>query len=186
MGVRVPVPEACCLRMPRIPERALFTVRVSIRERTISGILLQRRMPDGTLRFVCTNELGVVYFDLGFGAAGQVTIHAALDGIPRKALLGELARDIRMVWQIGTHPGALAAWDSGAGWILGQSRGHERYLYHYAVDCESWVRCERLRTGRSQSSASRSLDPTGYLTGLHLENERIGLTLELKRYDDSQ
>jgi len=154
--------------------------------REFSGILLQRRMPDGSNRFVCTNEVGVVFFDLGLDSNGKASVYSSIDGMPRRALVGDLARDIRMVWRIGVDDVAWAREADGSGWVMSGPPGRERYLYRFPVDCIGLVRCERMNGRKVRSVAVPRIDREGWLSGLNLENKGIGMNLSLQRYEDHE
>lgn len=73
-----------------------FTASIDVRGHHLSGLLLIKKMPDGSDRVVFTNELGVSFFDFEFSDSGFKVIQV-IDKLNIKAVMNTLKQDFELL-----------------------------------------------------------------------------------------
>ena len=81
-----------------------FTAAVDVQGHHLSGLLLIKRMPDGSDRVVFTNELGVSFFDFEFSESGFKVIQV-INKLDVKAVLNTLKQDFELLLLKGAQAG---------------------------------------------------------------------------------
>ena len=71
----------------------LYRTEVDIMGRPLSGLLLIKALPDGTMRVVFTNEIGVKFFDFSFGKQ-KFEVISCIDQLNKKVVINQLRQDI--------------------------------------------------------------------------------------------
>ncbi len=77
--------------------KVMYSAYVDVTKHHFSGILLMRLLPDGGTRIVFTNEVGVKFFDFGFGTDGTFTKFYVLDKLNKKIVINALRNDLNLI-----------------------------------------------------------------------------------------
>ncbi|HRI33374.1 MAG TPA: hypothetical protein PLD02_06450 [Saprospiraceae bacterium] len=74
----------------------VFNTNIEILNKNLSGLLLLKKMPDSTTRFVFTNEFGNTYFDFQF-TQNQFKIISIIDYLDKKPVINQLKTDLGLL-----------------------------------------------------------------------------------------
>jgi len=99
-------PTRCVQQFIPHYQRNWFTASIDVQGHHLSGLLLLKRMPDGSDRIVFTNELGVTFFDFEFSAGDFKVIHV-IDKLNVTAIINTLKQDFELLLLSGLEKEAV-------------------------------------------------------------------------------
>lgn len=74
-----------------------FTGTVDVIGRHLSGLLLIKKMENGSERVVFTSEAGVTFFDFEYLQDGTFKTHQIMDAMDKKAVVNTLRKDFSLI-----------------------------------------------------------------------------------------
>ena len=89
---------------------AWYKAGVDVMGRYVSGLLLVKEMPDGSTRFVFTNEAGITYFDFSYDSTGRFIKNHVIRQMDKKPVITTLRKDFELWLGIPFRDKALTAW----------------------------------------------------------------------------
>ena len=77
--------------------RGWYSAKIDVYEKHLSGLLLIKNMPDGSVRLVFTNEAGISFFDLEFDAHGKFSVKKIIRQLDRGPVINTLKTDFALL-----------------------------------------------------------------------------------------
>ena len=75
----------------------LYKAEINVIGNYLSGLLLIKKMPDGSTRMLFSNEMGFKFFDFEFSRDGGFKVYYILKKMDRKAVVKTLKKDFELV-----------------------------------------------------------------------------------------
>jgi len=88
---------ACLYKFVPAFSSTLYKADVNIIGKNLSGLLLIKKMPDSSVRFLFSNEPGLTFFDMGFAKDGTFKVYKILKKMNKKAVIKTLRKDFEMI-----------------------------------------------------------------------------------------
>lgn len=137
-----------------------FTASVDVVGKHLSGLVFVKKMEDKSYRVVFTNEVGVKFFDFGFGVDGSFRVHDVISQLDRKPVINTLRKDFELLLGIPFRK-APESWISGDRIYYGVRQKKE--VAYFITDRE----CASLQGIELGSSRKRKVTVT--VSGKQLE-----------------
>jgi hypothetical protein len=92
-------PDNSCIQKlsPKGINSSWFTASIDVVGKHMSGLLFIKKMDDQSYRVVFTNEMGVEFFDFGFGASGAFKVYDVIPQLDKKAVINTLRKDFELM-----------------------------------------------------------------------------------------
>jgi len=140
--------NGCVERFKPAFNSALYNTQVNVVGRHLSGLLLFKLMPDSSLRVVFSSEMGVKFFDFGFGNDGSFKVFQVMRQLDKKTVIKTLKSDFELILMRDLRTGDLTNKEqivkqdsSGNTWYGFNSAGETHY-YIMSPGCDSLLRIE--------------------------------------------
>jgi hypothetical protein len=78
-------------------DHVVYRTSVEVVGKHLSGLLIFKKMPDSSVRIVFSNEMGLSFFDLGFGADSGFTVYQIVPQMDKKPLILTLQKDFELL-----------------------------------------------------------------------------------------
>ena len=76
---------------------ALYNANIEVVGNHLGGLLLIKKMPDSSIRFVFSNEMGYSFFDFEFAQSGLFKVHSIIKKLNKKLVIKTLQHDFELV-----------------------------------------------------------------------------------------
>lgn len=161
--------------------RALYSTKVDVAGRHLSGLLLMKVMPDSSTRLVFSNEMGFKYFDFEFSAAGVFKVYYILPQMDKKPVLTTLRKDFELVLMQHLDAGKSFARKKDGLVYHGfpQSRGNNYYITDSV--CGQLVRLERASSKKPVVTAVMQHYTAGMPDTIGISHQGFEFTIGLKK-----
>lgn len=162
--------------------KVMYSAYVDVTKHHFSGILLMRSMPDGSTRIVFTNEVGVKFFDFGFGQDGTFTKFYVLDKLDKKIVINALKNDLNLILLHPTLINARILTDGNNNYIsIPNKKGNDYYITDNS--CTNLVRIEKA-SKRKPVVIAEMLNYTNYLPdSINISHRNFKFNIALKRVE---
>jgi hypothetical protein len=158
----------------------LYTARVDVVGRHLSGLLLMKVMPDSSTRVVFTSETGFKFFDFEFSANGQFRVYQVIKEMNKKAVIKTLRKDFELVMLRNTPAaGAYIVKKNGLNYYaFPQQKGVNYYVTDSA--CTQLVRMERASKRKAVVEAIMQQYVNGVPDTIGITHKNFNFTIGLK------
>ena len=182
-GLR-PAPQDpdCAVKLRPAITLAYYRVDVDLMGRPLNGILVVKRMDDGSLRLVYTNGMGVTYFDMGHRDGEGFTVHRILEQLDKEAVVRTLEKDMKLVWMLDIPDSGLTTLSrEGVKYQLWQE-GNDHYYYLTQDDCGRLLRAERASSRKTIVVAETFGRVDGVPDSVSLTHHNLDMTIHMKHF----
>lgn len=93
----VQIDITCIHKFKPVFQSDWYNTSVDVVGKHLSGLILFKHMPDGSVRVVFTNEAGVKFFDFGFRDDGTFTIYHIIKQLNKKPVVTALQKDFELL-----------------------------------------------------------------------------------------
>jgi hypothetical protein len=136
--------EASCLaNFKPVFSKVLYSTRIDVTGRHLSGILLIKTMPDSSTRLLFTNEFGFKFFDFAYAANGEFKVMYIIKQMNKKPVIKTLRKDFELLLMqhLNYSDAIVLKKDSNRYYGFPQKKGY----YYYITDstCTHLIRMER-------------------------------------------
>ena len=161
----------------------LYRTEVDVVGRHLGGLLVIKTMPDSSIRLVFTSEMGLTFFDFGFAADGQFTVHHILHQMDKKAVITTLRKDFGLVLWEHTEDTRLLTLTDGRDRYYGfpQEKGVNYYITDTA--CSHLLRAERASRTKTIVTAQLLDYSNGIPDSIFISHKQFHFTIALKRLE---
>ncbi len=90
--------DPSCLRnFQPVFSKVLYSTRIDVTGKHLSGILLIKTMPDSSTRLLFTNEFGFKFFDFEYAANGDFKVQYIIKQMNKKPVIKTLRKDFELL-----------------------------------------------------------------------------------------
>ncbi len=160
--LKVSDPDTDCLNTLKPEfEKVLYNTSVDVVGNHLSGLLLIKKMPDGSTRMVFSNEMGMTIFDFEFFVNEFRVLHC-IKKLNKKPVIRALKKDLGMIIQAGYNYNSVKYFQSDSLLYFGFPDGVE---FTYLITDKY---CSYLKSMEAASRQKRKviLNFTGFKAGL--------------------
>lgn len=163
-----------------------YTTTVDVLNNHLSGLLLFKKMPDGSTRLLFSNEMGVKFFDFEFDTAGNFKVHHIMQTMNKKAVIKTLRKDFELVLFMHTDPQNSSVLRDSlyTYYAFPQEKGSNYYIT--ANDCSSLVRMERGSKKKPVVEAVMKDYKNGMPDTIGISHKNFKFDISLKRLENAQ
>ncbi|MCD6010489.1 MAG: hypothetical protein K0Q79_351 [Flavipsychrobacter sp.] len=164
--------------------KVMYSAYVDVTKHHFSGILLFRLMPDHSTRIVFTNEVGVKFFDFGFGQDGTFTKFYVLDKLDKKIIVNALRNDLNLILLHPTLTNAKVLTDGTNNYItVPNKKGNDYYITNNS--CTNLVRIEKA-SKRKPVVVAEMIDYNNSLPdSINISHKNFNFNIALKRTENN-
>ena len=173
----------CVQKFKPVFVSALYNTRVNVVGKHLSGLLLIKTMPDGSIRMVFSNELGFKFFDFGFLANGDFVVYAIIKQMNKKAVIRTLRKDFELVMMrhLDTANGSVKK--EGDLIYYSFPQGKEFNYYITRARCSELVRVENASKRKTKVQVIMQHYIDGVPDTIGITHKNIHFNIGLKRLE---
>ncbi|HMJ45766.1 MAG TPA: hypothetical protein VK498_00455 [Ferruginibacter sp.] len=159
---------------------ALYNTKVDVIGNHLSGLLLIKKMPDSSTRFVFSNEMGFTFFDFGFSRGGDFRVYSIINKMNKRAVVKTLRKDFELILMNSVeYPASTRKVNGLLYYVYPQSKGYNYYITDSTS--QKLVRLERA----SKSKTVVEVIMKDYINGIPdtigISHKTFAFTIGLKR-----
>lgn len=173
---------ACLLKFKPNFTKALYSTKVDVIGKHLSGLLLVKAMPDSSsTRLVFSNEMGFKYFDFEFSAAGVFKVYYILPQMDKEAVLITLRKDFELLLMqhLDTEKAFVLKKDGLFYYGFPQTKGNNYYITDSA--CQQLTRLERASKRKPVVTAVMQNYAGGMPDSIGISHTKFNFTIGLKK-----
>jgi hypothetical protein len=160
-----------------------FDATVDVVGNHISGLILFKKMPDGSMRVAFTSKTGLKFFDFEFKPNGDFHVYYVIEQLDKKAVIKTLRKDFEVIMMksLNNKP-VLAFTDHTYNWyaIPNSQKGMDYYVTK--PDCSELVRIENA--GRKKALEVRFSNFDSQIPGkIHLRHFTFKMEINLTKLE---
>lgn len=163
-----------------------YTTTVDVLNSHLSGLLLFKKMPDGSTRLLFSNEMGVKFFDFEFDTAGNFKVHHIMQKMNKKAVIKTLRKDFELVLLIHTEPQGSSVLNDTlyTYYAFPQEKGSNYYVT--SKDCSTLIRMERGSKRKPVVDAVMKNYKDGMPDTIGISHKNFKFDISLKRLENAE
>jgi len=163
--------------------RALYSTKVNVVGKHLSGLLIIKTMPDSSIRMVFTNEAGFSFFDFGF-RGDDFTVYHIVEQMDRKAVVKTLRKDFELILMQHIDEVSSNMLKDGREYYHVFQRKGDYYYYITDSACSKLIRMERWSRRKKVMEAIAVDYMMGIPDSIGIKHNNFDFTIELKRIYD--
>ena len=160
---------------------ALYKTQVYVTSHYLSGLLLIKTMPGGSIRMVFSNEVGIKFFDFEFLPDGGFKVYAIIKQMDKKPVITTLRKDFELVLMRHMEQGNILQDDHHLYYKFPQVKGANYYITGKTGD--TLVRMERSSKSKPVVEAIMRNYHNGIPDTIGIEHKNFKFTIGLKRIE---
>jgi hypothetical protein len=178
---KVQADPSCLLQFKPVFTKALYSTKVDVVGKHLSGLLLVKAMPDSSTRLVFSNEMGFKYFDFEFSAAGVFKVYYILPQMDKKAVITTLRKDFELLLMehLDLEKGFVRKKDGLFYYGFPQAKGNNYYITDSS--CRQLVRLERASARKTVVTAVMQRYADGMPDSIGISHAKFNFTIGLKK-----
>lgn len=171
--------EACAAKiLPRYISTSWYNASIDVMGNHMSGLLLLKNMPDSSIRVVFTNEVGVTFFDFGFGKDGGFMVYHAVSKLNKKAVKETLRKDFALILCLPFKSKAYDRFTAGDEIYFRVRQKNEMAYFITNKDCAS---LQRMEWGTARKTIATVKTPgSGYPSPEIIELAHLNFNMQIK------
>ena len=150
--------------------------------RYISGLLLIKKMPDSSHRFVFTNEAGVKFFDFEF-SGNRFTVHQVIRQLDKKAVVNTLRKDFEMLLMVPVMAGDVKQFQRGHVIFHGFRKNKEINYFVTDWDCTALLAIEKASDRKKKVVVQLFNRQDNVPDSVSIQHFLINMQINLKKLD---
>jgi hypothetical protein len=159
-----------------------YRVDVDLMGRPLNGILVVKRMEDGSLRMVYTNGMGLTFFDMGHRDGEGFTVYRILEQLDKDAVVRTLEKDMKLLWMLDIPDSGLTTLSrDGVKYHLWKE-GKDHYYYLTEGECGHLLRAERASSRKTIAVAETFGLVNAMPDSVSLTHHNLDMTIHMKRF----
>jgi hypothetical protein len=133
---------------------------------------------------VFTSEMGLSFFDFGFGPVNGFTVHRIIPQLNRDPVIRTLRKDLTLLWMISLQASNHSGFSrEGLDYHLFR-QGEDHYYYVLDKNCGGLLRMERASSRKTVALATVSYLQPGQLDSASIRHLNTRFSIALKRLQD--
>jgi hypothetical protein len=120
----------------------LYKANVQITGKSLSGLLLFKKMPDSSTRVVFSTETGFKFFDFSFGVAENFKVYYVIPQLDKKIVLNALQNDFDLLLMRWSADAEKFAATMNQQLYAGFKNGSKIFYYVTDSSCTKYYRAE--------------------------------------------
>lgn len=173
----------CLQKFQPVFSTALYNTSVNVIGKHLSGLLLFKQMPNGSIRVVFSSEMGIKFFDFEFSRQGDFKVYYILKQMNKKAVLKTLRKDFAMVLMqnISTDLSHTLADQQNKYYVFPKEK--ESIYYITDAECEQLVRIEITSKRKVKVQAIMQHYVNGLPDTIGITHRNFNFNIGLKRLE---
>lgn len=171
----------CVKNFAPVFKHVIYRTSVDVVGRHISGLLVVKIMPDSSVRFVFTNEMGFSFFDLGFLQGNQFKVFSIMPQMNKKSVIKTLRKDFGLILFRNMDAGKYFSLKDGNEIYHGftQSKG----VNYYVTDttCHSLIKMQRASNRKAVMEATMDVHQDREPDSILIRHLNFNFTISLKK-----
>ena len=161
----------------------LYKAQVDITGRSLSGLLLIKKMPDTSTRIVFSTETGVKFFDFEFRENGEFKVIDILKKLNKKPVVTALKQDFELLLlsERGKIPVTTLSKDEYL--YHGYKKGKKRAWYLTDKNCQQLVGAELSSTRKPLVRLNYYYQGTGNPDSILIKHLNFSFNIALKKLE---
>jgi hypothetical protein len=137
------IEKTCLLKFKPAFTSILYSAKIDVTGKHLSGLLLIKKMPDSSSRIVFSNEMGFTFFDFEFTSAGNFNIHSITRQMDKKAVIKTLRKDFELVLMVNLDSNSSYSFKDNS--VLYTAFPQTKGTYYYCTDtgCTQLIKMQR-------------------------------------------
>lgn len=166
-------------------QTVFFEAEVGILSHEFSGILIMKKMPDSSIRFVFSTKPGIKLFDFEFSKASGFRVFYIMDQLDKKAVIKTLRKDFELLLFMNTDPkkGYLLRDSAHFYYAFPQESGTNYYITDSS--CSLLYAMERASDKKVIVEVKMNNYHQGMPDTIGIEHKNIHFTIGLKKMNDA-
>lgn len=159
----------------------MYTTQVNIVGNYLSGLLVIKTMPDSSIRFVFTSEMGLSLFDFEFAVDGDFRVHYIIKKMNRKAVIKTLREDFELVLmrQLNMQTAHIFRSNDRIYYAFPQKKGSNYYITD--LNCDTLTAIEKASKRKAVVKVVMQDYHGGVPDIIGITHTNFHFTIELKR-----
>lgn len=159
----------------------MYSTRVNITGNYLSGLLMIKKMPDGSTRFVFTSETGPSLFDFGFASDGDFKVYYIMKKLNRKAIIKTLRQDFELVLmqEVSTQTATIFKNGDRIYYAFPREKGSNYYITD--PDCTELIGIEKASGRKALVNVLMKNGKDGIPDTIGISHANFHFTIGLKR-----
>jgi hypothetical protein len=167
---------------PRGLSTSWYDAGVDVAGKHISGLLLVKNMPEGSIRLIFTNEAGVTFFDFEFSDNQSFKVHKVMRQLDRKPVLKVLSRDFALILQRYFRGKPAQTFENQLGQLyFAYPAGNETAYLIVASDCVSLEGFQMGSRRKRKTSVVYYGNDVISPDSIHLKHHTFNMDIKLRK-----
>lgn len=158
-----------------------YNATVDVIGKHISGLLLIKTMSDSSRRVVFTNEVGVTFFDFGFGKDGSFKVHQIIEQMDKKAVVNLLRKDFELIMMQRAKDAKLQAYTRNGEIFYALPGKKETDYFITDKECSSLLRIEKASKRKKKTEVRIWNGNQQAPDSVHLKHFTFDMQIGLKK-----
>ena len=181
-SLRAATGDAACVEKFRPDFTAqLYKANIAVSGKSLSGLLLVKKMPDSSTRLLFSTETGFKFFDFEFSNDGKFKVYSIIKQMNKKPVIKTLRKDFELIMMndTGNKNVQIRKDDKLLYYSFKQSKGY----YHYitSISGEELIRAERASKRKAVMEAIMKNYTNGIPDSIGITHKNFNFTIGLKR-----
>ena len=176
-------PDKECLRTlkPKYSS-ALYKTSVDVTGKYLSGLLIIKKMEDGSTRIVFSNEMGLTFFDFEFFENEFRVLHC-MKKLNRTVVLRALRKDLGMLIQSGYEYQKVKSYRSDSAFYYAYLDGNETTYFITDTNCTKLQRIEHASKRKKKVFMNFTGAGTGLPDSIYIAHQGFEFNIALKKLE---
>ncbi len=174
-----PAPACLSLLKPDF-KTVLYNTKVDIVGKHLSGLLLVKKMRDGSARVVFANEMGLTLFDFEF-FENEFRVLYCIKKLNKKVVLRALRKDIGLILQAGFDYSNVNWYKSGSAMYFAFPDGNETTYLITDTNCIALHRIEYASKYKQKVIVNLTATQDGLPDSIYIAHQAFEFNIALKQ-----
>ncbi|HLK31049.1 MAG TPA: hypothetical protein VKT28_20895 [Puia sp.] len=128
---------------------ALYSAKIDVVGKHLSGLLVIKKMPDSSTRIVFSNEMGFTFFDFEFQQDGNFVVHSIIKQMDKKAVKKTLRKDFELVLMQNLENKTSYSFKDSSFLYTAFPQTKGTYYYITDLNCSQLVKMQRASKSKA-------------------------------------
>ena len=161
----------------------VYSTKVDVVGKHLSGLLVFKTMPDSSTRIVFTSEIGFKFFDFGFSRDSGFKVYYILKQMDKKAVVTTLRKDFELIMMYNTPIAGSRILKDGDKYYYGfpQEKGYNYYITD--TSCSQLLGLQRSSKRKAVVEAVMQQYDNNLPDTIGITHKNFDFTIGLKRLE---
>lgn len=176
-----PADPLCLEKFKPVFLHATYKTSVDVVGKHISGLLLIKMMPDSSIRFVFSNQMGFSFFDLGFLPDNGFKVFQIIPQMNKEALIKTLRKDFELILFRNINNKKSFSLQDSSEWYHGFSQSKGVNYYVTDIHCNHLIKMQRASNRKPVMEAVMDTPINGSPDSISIRHLNFNFSITLKK-----